>query len=133
MECGKTFGGFEYKEHNECMTEVQKYQGKFIERQREMKQQEKQMNKEKKVEKAAAATSETKEPEKKVDKKSLRKYLGDNGETFQGWAKTAQAIVKDRDYQMKESKFLKKIIKVYKLSSKFQEMSEEEIAKHTDE
>ena len=22
IECGKTFGGYEYKEHNECMTEV---------------------------------------------------------------------------------------------------------------
>ena len=130
MECGKTFGGFEYKEHNECMTEVQKYQGKFIERQREMKQQEKQKSRDKKVEKA---TTETKEPEKKVEKKTLRKYLGEDGETFQGWAKTAQALLKDRDHQMKESKFLKKIIKVYKLSSKFQEMSEEEIAKHTDE
>jgi cell growth-regulating nucleolar protein len=21
IECGKTFGGFEFKEHNECMTE----------------------------------------------------------------------------------------------------------------
>ena len=65
VECGKTFGGFEYKEHNECMTEVQKYQGKFIERQREMKQQEKQKNKDRKVEKAS---TETKEPEKKVEK-----------------------------------------------------------------
>ena len=130
MECGKTFGGFEYKEHNECMTEVQKYQGKFIERQREMKQQEKQKNRDKKVEKASI---ETKEPEKKVEKKTLRKYLGEDGDTFQGWAKTAQALLKDRDHQMKESKFLKKIIKVYKLSSKFQEMSEEDIAKHTDD
>lgn len=95
-----------------------------------MKQQEKQKNKDKKVEKA---TTETKEPEKKVEKKTLRKYLGEDGETFQGWAKTAQALLKDRDHQMKESKFLKKIIKVYKLSSKFQELSEEEIAKHTDE
>ena len=94
-----------------------------------MKQQEKQKNRDKKVEKA---TTETK-PEKKVEKKTLRKYLGEDGETFQGWAKTAQALLKDRDHQMKESKFLKKIIKVYKLSSKFQEMSEEEIAKHTDE
>ena len=129
MECGKTFGGFEYKEHNECMTEVQKYQGKFIERQREMKQQEKQKNREKKVEKEV-----TKEPEKRVEnKKTLRRYLGEDGETFQGWAKTTQALLKDRDHQMKESKFLKKIIKVYKLSSKFQEMSEEEIAKHSDE
>ena len=25
VECGKTFEGYEYKEHNECMTEVQKY------------------------------------------------------------------------------------------------------------
>ena len=68
-----------------------------------------------------------------MEKKTLRRYLGEDGETFQGWAKTAQALLKDRDHKMKESKFLKKIIKVYKLSSKFQEMSEEDIAKHSDE
>ena len=27
VECGKTLEGYEYKDHNECMTEVQKYQG----------------------------------------------------------------------------------------------------------
>ena len=32
VECGKTFDGFAYKEHNQCMTEVEKYQGKFLER-----------------------------------------------------------------------------------------------------
>ncbi len=34
---------------------------------------------------------------------------------------------------MKEKKFLKKIIKIYKLSSKFQTMPDEDLAKHTDE
>ena len=32
IECSKTLAGYEYKEHNECMTEVQRYQGKFLER-----------------------------------------------------------------------------------------------------
>ena len=50
VECGKTFAGFDYKEHNECMTEVQKFQGKFLERQREMKKQQKQEKKEDKQE-----------------------------------------------------------------------------------
>ena len=44
IECGKTFEGFDYKEHNECMTEVQKFQGQFLEKRRN----EKLMSKEKK-------------------------------------------------------------------------------------
>lgn len=27
VECGKTFEGYDYKEHKQCMTEVEKYQG----------------------------------------------------------------------------------------------------------
>ena len=37
VECGKTFEGFDYKDHNECMTEVQKYQGQFLQKKREEK------------------------------------------------------------------------------------------------
>lgn len=41
VECMHTFEGFDYKNHNQCMTEVQKYQGKFIERQRQQKEEAK--------------------------------------------------------------------------------------------
>ena len=42
VECGKTFEGFDYKDHNECMTEVQKYQGQFLQKKREEKAEKKE-------------------------------------------------------------------------------------------
>ena len=80
-----------------------------------------------KVKEEVADESE-KNDKKGSSKKSLRRFLGEDGETFKGWAKTAQALLNDRKHQMKEGRFLKKIIKIYKLSSKFLNMSEEEQA-----
>ena len=73
VECGLTFEGFDYKNHNMCMTEVEKYQGKFLERQRQAKLAAKS---DKKITKAtgqtAAAEEETKvEKEKKKRKGSI--------------------------------------------------------------
>ncbi len=79
VECGKTFAGYEYKEHNECMTEVQKYQGKFIERQRAIKQQEKEKQKQQKEEKTK---DQSDKDEDVKEKKSLRRFLGEDGQTF---------------------------------------------------
>jgi len=42
MECGKTFEGFEYDKHTDCITEVEKYQGAFIKKQQEKKRKKKQ-------------------------------------------------------------------------------------------
>ena len=67
------------------MTEVQKYQGKFIERQRELKNQQKQQEKQAKEEKKEEEASE---------KKSMRRFLEDDG-TFKGWAKTAKKLLKE--------------------------------------
>ena len=66
------------------MTEVQKYQGLFIQKQRELKQQLKLVEKESKGENV----------EVKKKKKSLRRYLGDEGK-FQGWTTTAKALLAD--------------------------------------
>ena len=41
VECTTTLAGFEYKEHDECMTEIQKLQGKFLARLRAEKEQAK--------------------------------------------------------------------------------------------
>ena len=30
VECMQSFEGYDYEKHTECMTEVQKFQGKFI-------------------------------------------------------------------------------------------------------
>ena len=70
VECGKTLEGFEYKEHNVCMTEVEKYQGKFLERQRLAKLQAKT---DKKVDKASknAAGASASEEEKEEKRKSM--------------------------------------------------------------
>ena len=42
IECLVTLEGYDYKEHNICMTEVDKYQGKFIEKVRVEKQKAKE-------------------------------------------------------------------------------------------
>ena len=41
IECMVTMEGMAYKEHNECMTESQKFAGKFLERQRGQKEEDK--------------------------------------------------------------------------------------------
>ena len=41
LECNKTFAGFEYTEHNECMTEKEKFQGHFLRKKEQQKRQEK--------------------------------------------------------------------------------------------
>ena len=63
IECHKTMSGFEYKEHNVCMTEVQKFQGKFLERQRQAKLNAKNEKKIDKATKKQAAAEESKEEE----------------------------------------------------------------------
>ena len=76
IECSKTFAGFDYKEHNECMTETQRYQGTFLEKQRLLKEQNKQ-NGQKPV---FITQNGRKDSEKKI---SLRRFLKDNKD-FQG-------------------------------------------------
>ena len=44
-----TFGGFDYKDHNMCMTETQKVQGKFLEKKRLEKQRAKEEAKKEKL------------------------------------------------------------------------------------
>ena len=95
VECGKTFGGFEYKEHNECMTEVQKYQGIFIQKQRELKQVLKQQEKDKKNGNNAGAEETKDEVQPETDKtKALRKFLK-SGKGFKGWADTAEELLEE--------------------------------------
>ena len=110
VECGKTLDGFDYKEHNVCMTEVEKYQGKFLERQRQAKLQAKQDKKVEKVTKSAAAEQDDESEEKKKsashdhseeeiserEQIRLRKFLEDGCE-FKGLASTAVAILKKEE------------------------------------
>ena len=98
LECSKTFGGFEYKEHNECMTEVQRYQGKFIEKQRELKKVLKEKEKEDKEKKQQKKDNggpndgdgDGDQNEKEaLGKKSLRRFLGGKKHNeFLGWSET---------------------------------------------
>ena len=97
VECGKTFEGYEYKDHNECMTEVQKYQGEFLAKKRQEKADRK-----KKVTpeeyKKSAENSEKKnsdsesEKSEKPKKKKKNKHLDDDN-SFLGWRKTAKSIL----------------------------------------
>ena len=65
IECSKTFEGMEYKEHNQCMTEVEKYQGSFLERQRlEKLAAKKKQQLEKAVKKQSASASDNDEETK---------------------------------------------------------------------
>ena len=63
VECMTTLEGFDYQDHNECMTEVQKFQGKFIEKQRQEKLKSKENKKSAKTE---PKVEETKEASKKA-------------------------------------------------------------------
>ena len=98
----------EYKDHNQCMTEQQKYAGKFLERQRLAKLEAKTSKKVDKAVKADASGASDAEEEKKtkVAKDSeelsekeiirLRKFLED-GTEFKGFEETAVAVLKKED------------------------------------
>ena len=140
VECGKTMAGFEYKEHNECMTEVEKFQGKFLARLREEKEQAKLDKKVGKHEKQSKlqedkTTDETvKEKEPKTNNQlesipekealHLRKFLKD-GTEFKGIEKTIVAILKynqdrkNQDGRIKLKEAASMISKVYRLSEDY--------------
>ena len=137
VECTQTFEGFGYKEHNECMTEVQKYQGKFLERQRQEKMKAKA---DAKVDKVTNNLEEEKKSSDKKQKKSdkegddsasepdqisekeairLRKFL-DDGCEFKGFAETAIAILKKTESKSMKIKVLTKTMQqVFKLSEEY--------------
>ena len=70
VECAKTFEGYDYKEHNECMTEVQKYQGQFLAKKRQEKAEQKKDQPPKvRKESSEISVSEKSEVEKKESAK----------------------------------------------------------------
>lgn len=83
IECGEKCEGYEYKNHNECMTEVQKYQGAFKEK---LKQQ-----KEEKEEKTAIVQSELVAP-KDGDKPAETKNETSKPEDSLEWPGWRRAI-----------------------------------------
>ena len=115
VECGKTMEGYDYKEHNECMTEVQKYQGQFLEKKRNEKANKKV--EEKKVE---AAKEVSDDDDSSEDEKCP--HLGDD-KTFTGWKKTALSILNTKGKAMKKKKLIKAVWKVYTKSKTFKELS----------
>ena len=123
------------------MTEVQKFQGKFLERQRQEKEKAKANQKLKKVEKQTKGDSsdeETKDSKKANDKNKdteeeisdseaaqLRKLLSD-GTEFKGIEKTIVSILKEnrdpkknKDGSMKIKQAAKMITKAFRLSEDF--------------
>ena len=142
VECMTTFGGFDYKEHNQCMTEVEKYQGKFLEKQRNEKAKQKQEGKIDKTLKTETKPDEDTKKEKKntkkdksgenteetkgeeIDSAKLRKFLED-GCTWQGLEKTALLILKkEKSYSMKKKALAKVISQVFRLSEDFESDSD---------
>ena len=75
VECGLTFEGNAYKEHNQCMTEVQKFQGKFLERERLKKEHAKNQQKLAKLAKVKDE-KEDKEEEKAIKESESKKEEG---------------------------------------------------------
>ena len=132
VECGTTFEGMSYKEHNQCMTEVEKFQGKFLERQRQAKEHAKKEQKIAKALKEKEPKNEVEEekPEKEEaveeedgltekEKINLRKFLEDGCE-FRGLETTVISVLKKQGtQQMKLKRLAKQITQIYKLSEDF--------------
>ena len=141
IECMMTFEGYDYKQHNECMTEQQKFAGSFLERQREEKEQGKKKKAEERLEakvKAAAKEAEKKarkearkagKPEEEIieevelsekEKRKLRKYLKNKSE-FAGWSETAVAVIKNyKDTEIKAKKLSECLWQIFKLSEDYE-------------
>ena len=143
IECSKTFEGFDYKDHNCAMTEVEKYQGQFLAKRRVEKEKAKQEKAEKQM-----AEKQTKEKNGKVDeskssddegneeekvgakRKSSEREPDEEGERrrkeFPGWRKAAGQIIEkhgkskqkhhDGAPYLKKKVMLKKIWKMYSKS-----------------
>ena len=134
VECSKTFDGYEYKEHNQCMTEVEKYQGKFLERQRQAKlEAKKQRQTDKVANNIAQKPAEKEKEESKVEKSEnqenneiteaeaiqLRRFLKDGCE-FNGLDETAIAVLKkESSRQLKLRVLSKKISQIFRLSEDY--------------
>ena len=115
------------------MTEVEKFQGKFLERQRLEKERAKQEQKlakaTKKPEEVKKENGKQKKEKEEVEveddgltekeKMNLRKYLEDGCE-FKGVEKTAVAVLKKaEEQQMKLRKLARQLSQIYKLSEDF--------------
>ena len=62
LECGKVFAGYEYDQHTSWITEVEKYQGHFIEKQKEKKRKQKEEEKKKDSEEEQKGDTEPEQP-----------------------------------------------------------------------
>ena len=76
------------------MTEVQKYQGIFIQKQRELKQVLKQQEKDKKNGGNEETKGEDEDQPEGEKTKALRKFLK-SGKGFKGWADTAEEMLEE--------------------------------------
>ena len=149
IECHKTFEGFDYKDHTCSMTEVEKYQGQFLQKRRDEKEKAKQEKIEQpKSEKSESAKEEKENQEespkaKEVGEKRSRKERDDEKVEksedaadlidFPGWRKAAGQIIEKHGKKksklkngapyMKKKKMLKKIWKMYAKSKQFNALS----------
>ena len=139
VECSNTYEGDAYKNHNQCMTEVEKYQGKWLERERQKKEHAKNQQK---LDKLAKTKEDSKQkqddnspkPDKETELKkaedkaeeltekekvAMRKFLKEGSE-FRGLEKTAVAVLeKEKTKEMKLKKLAKQLTQIYKMSEDF--------------
>ena len=126
------------------MTEVQKYQGVFLDKKRNEKADKKEKAGEAKKEREAKAKEELKNAEtssndtaKMISRKGTKKEISDSDSDkpvvkkskwakflksdgdFKGWKISARQILESKNGTMRKNKMLKKIWKIYKKSNEF--------------
>ena len=97
IDCQQVFAGFEYVKHTECLSETQKYQGKFLEKKRK--------------------GPDTKEEEKKEEGKE-KEETKPTKPHWKGWHHEAKKIM-ETDTKLKYDKLYKKLWKAYSESDKY--------------
>ena len=116
MDCNKVFEGFEYDKHTSCVSETERYAGKFL----ADKAKQKNDAAAKEVIKSDPSTEEEgKATEKDEDEIGSTKYLI-NGCEWMGWKRTIRHILQDqKEGTMKVESLWRIIRNVYTKSTTF--------------
>ncbi len=128
IDCNKVFEGFEYDKHTSCMTETERYAGKFLMAKAQKKADAKSAAATAKVEeeKATAEASPSTE-EDEATKAEFCKYLID-GKEWMGWKRTIRHVLQDEKEGTMKLESLWKLLKgTFEHSSIYQGETKEEM------
>lgn len=107
MDCNKVFSGYDYEKHTSCVSETERYAGKFLSAKAEQKKTE---------QKALYKDEETKETSSPAEAKNF-KYLI-NGNEWMGWKRTIRHVLQDQTSKSMKIEDLWKIIRETYMGSK---------------